>query len=45
MHLTHTRVEGRYTLRLAVGSPLTTGKHVDEAWDLLRTAADDLLPG
>ncbi|WP_406042785.1 pyridoxal-dependent decarboxylase [Micromonospora sp. NBC_00898] len=45
VHLTHTRVEGRYTLRLAVGSPLTTGKHVDEAWDLLRAAADDLLPG
>lgn len=45
VHLTHTRVEGRYTLRLAVGSPLTTGKHVDEAWDLFRAAADDLLPG
>ncbi|WP_446215986.1 pyridoxal-dependent decarboxylase [Micromonospora sp. IBHARD004] len=45
VHLTHTRVEGRYTLRLAVGSPLTTEKHVDEAWDLLSTAAEGLLAG
>ncbi|MFU8854272.1 pyridoxal-dependent decarboxylase [Micromonospora sp. SL1-18] len=41
--LTHTRIEGRYALRLAVGSPLTTEQHVDEAWDLLATAAGDLL--
>ncbi|MGC1213794.1 MAG: pyridoxal-dependent decarboxylase [Micromonospora sp.] len=45
VHLTHTRVEGRYTLRLAVGSPLTTEQHVDEAWDLLTAGADDLLEG
>lgn len=43
MHLTHTRVEGRYALRLAVGSPLTTEKHVDEAWNLLAATADDLV--
>ncbi|MBM0229373.1 aspartate aminotransferase family protein [Micromonospora sicca] len=45
VHLTHTRVEGRYTLRLAVGSPLTTETHVDEAWDLLSAAAEDLPAG
>ncbi|SCL37257.1 aromatic-L-amino-acid decarboxylase [Micromonospora rhizosphaerae] len=43
VHLTHTRVEGRYALRLAVGSPLTTEKHVDEAWNLLAATADDLV--
>lgn len=43
VHLTHTRVGGRYTLRLAVGSPLTTEEHVDEAWRLLASAATDLL--
>ncbi|SBT47957.1 pyridoxal-dependent decarboxylase [Micromonospora narathiwatensis] len=43
--LTHTRIEGRYALRLAVGSPLTTEQHVDEAWELLTAAADDLLVG
>ncbi|SCL61507.1 aromatic-L-amino-acid decarboxylase [Micromonospora eburnea] len=41
--LTHTRIEGRYALRLAVGSPLTTEHHVDEAWHLLSTEADALL--
>ncbi|RLP87591.1 aspartate aminotransferase family protein [Micromonospora sp. BL4] len=43
VHLTHTRVAGRYTLRLAVGSPQTAERHVDEAWDLLAAAAGDLL--
>ncbi|WP_328822519.1 pyridoxal-dependent decarboxylase [Micromonospora rubida] len=41
--LTHTRVAGRYTLRLAVGSPLTTQAHVDEAWELLSTIAGAVL--
>ncbi|WP_431727504.1 pyridoxal-dependent decarboxylase [Verrucosispora sp. TAA-831] len=44
VHLTHTRVAGRYTLRLAVGAPQTTEVHVDGAWELVsqaaRTAAD-----
>ncbi|SCF42119.1 pyridoxal-dependent decarboxylase [Micromonospora mirobrigensis] len=43
VHLTHTRVAGRYALRLAVGSPSTTEAHVDEAWQLLSSAADELL--
>ncbi|MBM0233512.1 aspartate aminotransferase family protein [Micromonospora sp. STR1_7] len=42
VHLTHTRVAGRYTLRLAVGAPQSTEAHVDEAWKLLAAAADDL---
>ncbi|MFG2100376.1 pyridoxal-dependent decarboxylase [Micromonospora echinaurantiaca] len=41
VHLTQTRVAGRYTLRLAVGSPFTTQAHVDEAWELLSAAADE----
>ncbi|QKW17392.1 aspartate aminotransferase family protein [Verrucosispora sp. NA02020] len=44
VHLTHTRVAGRYTLRLAVGAPQTTEFHVYQAWELIsqatRTAAD-----
>ncbi|MEU7851691.1 pyridoxal-dependent decarboxylase [Micromonospora parva] len=43
VHLTHTRVAGRYTLRLAVGAPQTTEAHVDAAWALLATTATDLL--
>ncbi|MFI7436229.1 pyridoxal-dependent decarboxylase [Micromonospora haikouensis] len=37
--LTHTRVAGRFTLRLAIGSPLTTQSHVDDAWELIASAA------
>jgi aromatic-L-amino-acid decarboxylase len=34
-YLTHTVVDGRAALRLAVGSPLTKQRHVDAVWDLL----------
>ena len=40
--LTHTRVAGRFVLRLAIGSPLTTLEHVDEAWKLLSETAEKL---
>jgi aromatic-L-amino-acid/L-tryptophan decarboxylase len=40
--LTHTRVNGRYTLRLAVGSPQTTADHIDEAWQVVRDTASAL---
>jgi aromatic-L-amino-acid decarboxylase len=42
--LTHTKVAGRYVLRLAVGAPSTRAEHVDATWDLIRTTAD-ALPG
>ena len=42
--LTHTRVGGRFTLRLAVGAPRTERRHVAAAWDLVTAAATDLLP-
>jgi aromatic-L-amino-acid/L-tryptophan decarboxylase len=37
--LSHTKVDGRYTLRLAIGNLRTTGVHVARAWALLREAA------
>jgi aromatic-L-amino-acid/L-tryptophan decarboxylase len=37
--LSHTRLNGRYTLRLAVGSARTTEADVRVAWDVLRRAA------
>ncbi|MEV4492063.1 pyridoxal-dependent decarboxylase [Micromonospora coxensis] len=43
VHLTHTRVEGRYTLRLAIGAPQTRQEHTDEAWELLTSAATEIL--
>ncbi|GAA1759066.1 pyridoxal-dependent decarboxylase [Luedemannella helvata] len=38
--LSHTRVRGRYALRVAVGSPQTTAVDVAAAWDAIRAAAD-----
>ena len=37
--LSHTRLDGRFTIRLAVGNLRTEARHVDRAWELLREAA------
>jgi aromatic-L-amino-acid decarboxylase len=37
--LSHTRLNGRFTLRLAVGHLRTEERHVREAWNLVRRAA------
>ena len=42
VHLTHTRLGGRYAIRLVVGQRETTGEHVDEAWRLVLEAAEAL---
>jgi aromatic-L-amino-acid decarboxylase len=42
--LSHTKLDGRYVLRLAVGHIRTSESHVARAWELLRTAAGSL-PG
>lgn len=34
--ISHTRLEGRYVLRLAIGHESTTEDHVRRAWDVLR---------
>jgi aromatic-L-amino-acid decarboxylase len=38
--LTHTHVGGRYTLRIAIGSPQTASEHVQAAWNLVSDTAD-----
>jgi aromatic-L-amino-acid decarboxylase len=40
--LSHTRLAGRFTIRLAVGNLRTEARHVERAWELLRTAARDV---
>ncbi|HET7241293.1 MAG TPA: pyridoxal-dependent decarboxylase [Gemmatimonadales bacterium] len=40
--LTHTRLGGRYAIRLVVGQRGTERRHVEEAWGLLREAAEQL---
>jgi aromatic-L-amino-acid decarboxylase len=42
VYLTHTRVGGKYALRLAIGAPQTRPEHVETAWRLIETAADQL---
>jgi aromatic-L-amino-acid decarboxylase len=37
--LSHTRLAGRFTIRLAVGNLRTESRHVERAWELLRLAA------
>lgn len=37
-HVSHTRLDGRYVLRLAVGNLRTTEDDVRRAWEVLRTA-------
>jgi aromatic-L-amino-acid decarboxylase len=37
--LSHTRLDGRYVLRLAIGNLNTTERHVARAWELLNSAA------
>ena len=38
-YLSHTRLDGRLVIRLAIGNLRTERRHVQEAWDLLRQAA------
>ena len=38
-YLSHTRVGGRYVLRLAIGGTLTARRHVEAVWALLRRLA------
>jgi aromatic-L-amino-acid decarboxylase len=38
--LTHTKVRGQYTLRLAIGGTLTEAHHVTETWTLIQELAD-----
>ena len=40
--LSHTRVEGRFCLRIAIGSIRTERRHVEAAWGLVRELAADL---
>jgi aromatic-L-amino-acid decarboxylase len=37
--LSHTRLDGRFTIRLAVGNLRTEARHVERAWELLRAKA------
>ncbi len=39
--LSHTRLAGKFTIRIAIGNLRTEARHVERAWELLRAAATD----
>jgi aromatic-L-amino-acid decarboxylase len=39
LYLTHTRLDGRLTLRMAIGGTWTQRRHVEQAWSLIQAAA------
>ena len=41
LYITHTVLDGRYTLRLCVGQTHTTERHVAAAWEEIRVAGHD----
>lgn len=42
VYLTHTRLDGRFVLRLAVGATFTTARHVEAAWRRIQACAADV---
>jgi aromatic-L-amino-acid decarboxylase len=40
LFLSHTRLNGRYVIRLAIGNERTTEEDVRRAWEVLRTASE-----
>ena len=40
--LTHTKLAGRFVLRLAIGGTYTERRHVEEAWRLIRAATNEM---
>lgn len=43
--LSHTKLGGKYTIRLAIGNIRTERRHIEDAWRLLREAAASLSAG
>jgi aromatic-L-amino-acid decarboxylase len=47
IYLTHTKLSGRFTLRMCVGQTMTQRPHVERAWALIQAAASNaaIAPG
>jgi aromatic-L-amino-acid/L-tryptophan decarboxylase len=39
LYLTHTRLQGKFTLRMSIGQSATEWRHVEQAWKLIRNTA------
>ena len=42
LYLTHTRLNGQFTLRFCVGQTNTQARHVEAAWQQIQAAAAEL---
>ena len=42
MFITHTKLKGKFTLRLSIGQTNTTREHVQKAWDQIRASVNDI---
>lgn len=42
-YLTHTKVQGKYTLRMVIGQTYVQQHHIEESWQLIQSKAKDLL--
>ncbi|MCX6122739.1 MAG: pyridoxal-dependent decarboxylase [Ignavibacteriales bacterium] len=38
--LSHTKLHGKYTIRLAIGNPATTEQHLKRVWELIKAETD-----
>ncbi len=45
LYLTHTKLDGKFTLRLCVGQTNTESRHVEQAWKRIREEAEIILAG
>ena len=43
IYLTHTKLNGSYTLRMVIANTRLEERHVDGAWELITRAASELL--
>lgn len=42
IYLSHTKLKSRFTLRLVVGQTYTEQRHVEQAWEVIRTVAEQM---
>jgi aromatic-L-amino-acid decarboxylase len=43
LFLTHTRLDGKYTIRIVLGNTNLQKRHVEKAWEIITTSAADIL--
>ena len=42
LYLTHTKLNGYYTIRICIGQPQTTREHIEHAWKMIKETAKKL---